>query len=388
MVYGHPGEQGHRGEHPHLGSYGQHRRRGGIVSWLERRGLRRPLLGLGLTGAGAAAAVLAVVVGIGQASGTPACAAVLTGNALAAQAGGTVTGIATHYVLQGLPNCSYPNPPADQLFVALSPSEYANAGGCGGYLEVTGPDGSVRVKVIDQCPECATGHIDLSETAFARLAPLSAGLINVHYTYLSDPALPGPISIEVKDGSSQYWLALLADNTGNPLTSVQVRTSSGWQSLQLANYNFWIAQSGAGPGPFTVRLTDNQGNATTVSGISLSPGSTEGTGTYMYGAGSNPAPPTSAPPAAPSSAPASSAPASAPRTSRPTPPATIAAFPGGTASVSPSALVSRSPSASPSPSVRRSRPRATSTPRPRATTASPALTAVAAAAPAASATCG
>ena len=41
------------------------------------------------------------------------------------------------------------------------------------------------------------------------LAPLSAGLINVTYTYLTDPALPGPISIEVKQGSSQYWLALL-----------------------------------------------------------------------------------------------------------------------------------------------------------------------------------
>ena len=36
--------------------------------------------------------------------------------------------------------------------------------------------------------------------------------------------LPGPVSVEVKQGASQYWLALLADNTGNPLTSVQVET--------------------------------------------------------------------------------------------------------------------------------------------------------------------
>ena len=158
-----------------------------------------------------------------------------------------MSGIATHYVLTGLPNCSYPSPPANGLFVALSPSEYDSAAACGGYLTVTGPDGSVTVQVIDQCPDCATGHIDLSEPAFAELAPLSAGLINVRYQYLADPPLPGPITMEVKSGSSQYWLALLADNTGNPLASVQVETASGgWVSLARASYNYWIAQSGAG----------------------------------------------------------------------------------------------------------------------------------------------
>jgi expansin (peptidoglycan-binding protein) len=305
---------------------GQHRR--------PRRGLLRrwPLVGIGVTGAGLAAVVLAVTVSLGQVTGSTACAAELSPG----QAAGSGQ-IATHYVLTGLPNCSYQNPPADQLFVALSPSEYNSAGGCGGYLEVHGPDGSVRVKVIDQCPECATGHIDLSEAAFAKLAPLSAGLINISYTYLANPALPGPISIEVKDGSSQYWLALLADNTGNPLASVQVRTSSGWQSLSRASYNYWIAQGGSGSGPFTVRLTDIQGNTTTVSGIRLSPGSVQSTGTYMYGAGSAPAPVTQAPttPAATTSSAAPSATASASRSS---------------------------PSRSPSPSSSRKRAKATPSP--------------------------
>ena len=188
-----------------------------------------PLLGLGVTGAGVAAVALAVMVGIGQLTGgQAACASsALSSSALTTQSG-TVSGIATHYVLEGLPNCSYPAPPANGLFVALSPSEYDSAAACGGYMTVTGPNGSsVTVQVIDQCPECATGHIDLSEPAFAELAPLSAGLINVQYQYLVDPPLPGPVTMEVKQGSSQYWLALLADNTGNPLASVQVETASG-----------------------------------------------------------------------------------------------------------------------------------------------------------------
>jgi len=273
-----------------------------------------PLLGLGVTGAGLAAVALAVMVGIGQLTGgQAACASALSLSALTEPAG-TVSGIATHYVLAGLPNCSYPTPPANGLFVALSPSEYDSAAACGGYLTVTGPNGSsVTVQVIDQCPECATGHIDLSEPAFADLAPLGAGLINVHYQYLADPSLPGPVTMEVKQGSSQYWLALLADNTGNPLASVQVETASGgWVDLARANYNYWIAQSGAGSGPFTVRLTDTQGHTVTVQDVALDPGAVQSTGTYMYGAGStqtSPAPTQSS--AAPTPTPTTSATATA-----------------------------------------------------------------------------
>lgn len=273
----------------------------------RRRNRRWPLLGFGFGGIAVAAAVVALAVGMSQAVGTRACAAVLPA-AGAAQAG-EVSGIATHYVLQALPNCSDPSPPADGLFVALSPGEYDNAAACGGYLEVHGPDGSVRVEVIDQCPGCGAGHIDLSEAAFSAIAPLNAGLVNVTYQPLVNPSLPGPISLLVKQGSSQYWLALLAMNTGNPLASVQVRSESGggWYSLVRASYNYWVARSGAGTGPFTVRLTDIQGHVVTVQGIALSPGVVQGTGTWMYGAGTTTGP-------APEPA---STPSRAPHTSRP-----------------------------------------------------------------------
>ena len=289
---------------------------------------RRPrprwhLLGLGAGGVAAAVAAVVLVTTIGQAAGSRACAAVVSG----AAAGGAGAQTATHYVLAGLPNCGY-SPPADGLFVALPAPEYAAAADCGGYLEVGGPNGSVRVQVIDQCPECAAGHIDLSEAAFARLAPLSAGLINVSYTLLADPALPGPVSVEVKQGSSQYWLALLAGNTGNPLASVQVQTSSGWLSLARASYNYWIAASGAGQGPFAVRLTDTQGHQVTVSGITLNPGVVQSTGTWMYGAGARPEPATSAPAA---SAPAASRAAVPTATARASVSATTAAPAGSTA---------------------------------------------------------
>jgi expansin len=299
MAHGQRGDFGHDG----FGQGGPHRHR------RHRRSRRLPLVGLGVTGAGVAAVAVAAVVGIGQlTSGQTACSTSASAMSLSAlslsalslsalsEQSGTASGTATHYVLTGLPNCSYASPPANDLFVALSPAEYDGAAACGGYMTVTGPDGSVTVQVIDQCPDCAAGHIDLSEPAFAELAPLNAGLINVHYQYLADPPLPGPITMEVKSGSSQYWLALLADNTGNPLASVQVQTASGgWVSLARASYNYWIAQSGAGTGPFTVRLTDAKGNQVTVHNVALNPSAVQSTGVYMYGAGSDPASPAAAP---------------------------------------------------------------------------------------------
>src|SRR5690348_9189478 len=114
-----------------------------------------PVLG----GAGVVSAAIVAVLGIGQVTGGRACAATVPA-AGAAAAAGTVTGTATHYVLAGTGNCSYPAPPADGLYVALSPAEYGGAASCGGYVEVSGPNGSVRAEVIDQCPPCAPGHID------------------------------------------------------------------------------------------------------------------------------------------------------------------------------------------------------------------------------------
>jgi expansin len=277
-----------------------------MASWrrhhrLRHRGARahRPLPGLGGV---AAIAAIVLAAGVGQLTGSRAAAAVPTAAMVASAA--ARAGTATYYSSQGMGNCSYPRAPADGLYAALSTPEYAKGARCGGYLEVRGPDGSVRVKVVDRCPGCAAGHIDLSEIAFARLARLSAGRIDVTYTRLADPPLPGPLTVEVKRGSSRYWLGLLADNTGNPLASVQVRTSAGWLSLRRGSDNYWNA-SGAGPGPYTVRLTDAQGHQVTVRGITLRPGAAQATGTWMYrtGGGQPPVTPTATPTAVPTAAP-------------------------------------------------------------------------------------
>ncbi len=254
-----------------------------VTKWLRNRHIMRwPLLGLAV--AGAAAAVITVSVDPGQAASGPSDSVALSAAESAAPVA-SGSDIATHYVLQsGGGNCSYPGPPANQLFVALPAPEYHGAAPCGSYLLVKGRNGNtVRVEVIDQCPECKAGHIDLSETAFAKLAPLVKGIIPVSYHTTGNPPLPAPVAFLVKNGSSRYWLALIVMNTGNAIASVQLQTAPGhWLKLTHVNWNAWIAQQGAGPGPFTVRVTDTRGHQVTIHNVALKPGAVQRTGTWMY----------------------------------------------------------------------------------------------------------
>ena len=152
---------------------------------------------------------------------------------------------------------------------------------------MTGPKGTVRVLIMDQCPECAPGHLDLSREAFARIADPVQGLVPVTYRAVVNPPLPGPLTFRMKEGASQWWFAVRVGNHGNPLRSVEVRQgdSGPWQSAARQDYNYWLIASGAGPGPFSVRVTDVYGNRVTVGGIRMAPGQVQNSMVRMYGRG-------------------------------------------------------------------------------------------------------
>jgi expansin len=195
----------------------------------------------------------------------------------AAAAGGSRPGKATFYTLAGPPNCGYPDAAASGTYVALSPADFAGSAACGTVLDVTGPKGTVRVTVADQCPECEPGHLDLAAPAFARIADPVAGIVPITFARVVDPPTPGPVQVRVKEGSSRYWLALLPIDTGNPLAAVSVQGVA----LARTDYGYWVAAAGAGPGPYQVRLTDDRGHSATVT-VPLTVGATVSTGVRLY----------------------------------------------------------------------------------------------------------
>ena len=154
----------------------------------------------------------------------------------------------------------FPTVPASKFTVAAGPDLYASGAACGGYVSITGPHRTILAKIDNKCPECKAGHLDLSDEAFAALAPLGKGLIPITYRLVTNPAVTGGLAFVVKTGSSRYWLGLLVDNAGNRLRSVEVQVGSRWQALTRTDYGYWLANGGAGAGPFTVRVTDVAGH--------------------------------------------------------------------------------------------------------------------------------
>lgn len=185
------------------------------------------------------------------------------------QYGPVYTGEGTFYGATGEGNCSY-EASSDRMIAAMNELDYENSQACGAYVAVTGPTGNtVTVKVVDRCPECRPGDIDLSAEAFAKLANPSAGRIKISWKLVS-PAVSGPVAYKYKDGSSQWWCAVQVRNHRNPVLRLEVLVGGSWKQLTRQTYNYFLSADGSGCGS-TIRITDIYGHQLVDSGITLSP---------------------------------------------------------------------------------------------------------------------
>ena len=177
-------------------------------------------------------------------------------------------GITTYYHATGAGACSFEPSPQDLMVAAMNAEEFDNAAVCGAYLYVTGPKGAVTVRIVDLCPECKAGHLDLSREAFTQIAELPQGRVPITWQLVS-PGLNGPIAYHFKDGSNQWWTAVQIRNHRNPIARLEYFTTGGqWVSVPRTSYNYFVQTNpGMGPGPYTFRVTDSYGNVLSDSGI-------------------------------------------------------------------------------------------------------------------------
>lgn len=183
-------------------------------------------------------------------------------------------GRATYYYATGAGNCSFDPSPDNLMVAAISHEDYGSADYCGAFVEVYGPEGTVTVRIVDKCPDaqCTAGHLDLSQEAFAAIAPLERGIVPITWRVVS-PELEGPIAYHFKEGSNQWWTAVQVRNHRNPVVKLEYRTSSGaWVEAPRVDYNFFLEDGGMGPGPYTFRVTDSYGNVLEDSGIRFTEG--------------------------------------------------------------------------------------------------------------------
>jgi expansin (peptidoglycan-binding protein) len=177
-------------------------------------------------------------------------------------------GVATYYTFaDGSGNCSFPPTPDDLNVAAMNNEEYAGSAVCGTCVFIQGPIGTVTVRIVDRCPECNVGHLDLSPSAFEQIARIEEGIVDITWHYVPCN-VEGPIRYHFKEGSNQWWTAVQVRNHTNRVDLFEYLDGSGtYRQVPRLDYNFFVEESGMGPGPYTFRVSDQYGNVLEDSGI-------------------------------------------------------------------------------------------------------------------------
>lgn len=186
----------------------------------------------------------------GSDAGTAACGAGLS-----------AAGEATYYdFADGSGACGYPAIASGEILVAaMNQPMWDGSNVCGMCAHVTGPMGEVTVRVVDLCPECPSGNLDLSPDAFLHISPLAAGRVPI--TWEEVPCdVAGPLVYHFKDGSNQWWTALQIRNHRHRIASVEAERGGTWTPIERLDYDYFVAASGLGPGPYHLRVTDVHGH--------------------------------------------------------------------------------------------------------------------------------
>lgn len=172
----------------------------------------------------------------------------------------TGQGDGTWYDADGYGACGF-DPPDDReplLIAAMNFDDWQGSLPCGACANVTGPDGRVTVRIVDLCPECVHGDLDLSPDAFERLAQLGDGRIPISWELVACET-KGPITWQFSSGSNPWWVAIQVRNHRNQVASIQADTGAGWRQLARTDWNHFIAEEGLGEGPFRLRAIDVHG---------------------------------------------------------------------------------------------------------------------------------
>jgi expansin (peptidoglycan-binding protein) len=177
------------------------------------------------------------------------------------------TGDGTFYGATGAGACSFDPSPNDLMVGAMNAVDWNGSAPCGACAHLKGPKGEVTIRVVDLCPECKHGDIDLSEEAFAKIADPVDGRVTINWQYVPCD-VQGPIVYHFKEGSNQWWTAVQIRNHRHPIAKFEWRSDDGaWHEVQRLDYNYFVEDKGMGPGPYTLRVTDTLGHVLEDTGI-------------------------------------------------------------------------------------------------------------------------
>lgn len=163
-------------------------------------------------------------------------------------------------------NCGIPVESGDFYHCAMNHVQYDSSAACGACVRVLGPKGEITLKVVDRCPECAEGDIDLSTEAFVQLAELKDGRIPIKWRYVPCSA-ENTIKVFFEEGTSPYYFKAQFRDFKYALEKVEYQKRDGsFIPIHREMYNYFVALSGIDEdksqcGPYTFRLTAVSGES-------------------------------------------------------------------------------------------------------------------------------
>ncbi|KAG9499187.1 hypothetical protein J7337_010005 [Fusarium musae] len=162
--------------------------------------------------------------------------------------------------------------PSGILGTAFSGQKWDNAANCGACIEVTGPSGTIKAMIVDQCHECDPGHLDLFPDAFKAVGGTD-GIVKTSYKFV-ECGITTPLVLHNKEGTSANWFSIQVVNANEPVKSVQVSTDGGstWKRTERKDYNFFENPAGFGKTSVDVKVTSSTGKSVVVKNVGVTAG--------------------------------------------------------------------------------------------------------------------
>jgi len=193
--------------------------------------------------------------------------------------GGNVSGGTCSFVGYTIPSGLYG--------VAMGEVNWDGAKTCGGCVEVTGPKGNrITAQVVDQCPECDAGHLDLFPDAFAKLDDPSKGIIPITWNYVDCP-ITSAITLRNKEGTSPYWFSMQVINANKRVNTLEFSSNGGssWTGTERKYYNYFEYPAGSKTSTVDIKITSIDGDVLVVKNVGIGGGVTA-TASGNFGSGS------------------------------------------------------------------------------------------------------
>ncbi|MFM7023856.1 MAG: expansin EXLX1 family cellulose-binding protein [Flavobacteriales bacterium] len=173
-------------------------------------------------------------------------------------------------------NCTFVNANIKPYYGAMNASQYGTADYCGACVELTGnagTKGTQIIEIVDKCPECLHGDIDLSDQAFmAIFGDMGIGRANMQWHEVACPWSNDPVDVTTQ-GSNQWYAKVIIARHKNRINKVEIYNATAWVNMTRTADNGWVNDAPISvPGNTQIRITDIFGQQVIVNGVEIASG--------------------------------------------------------------------------------------------------------------------